>query len=238
MSARKVAIVGFGPGRENAPFDDPDWECWGQNHLFLEMPTSEYAWDRWFEIHEPYQLKAEREARLAWLSRPQSIPVYCRKEYPEWPSSVALPVGRLSALGARGNYHCSTFDWMLAMALHLGFQQIAIFGLESLEIEAGEPRSARACLEYWCGYAEALGVPVTVEPGTIVLRNWERHGGQYPWDADVSGDERPPANWHAVAEYAEDLQDIADFIPEHAEVAWTHSHIWYRVPMTDVGASR
>lgn len=237
-----VAIVGMGESIEDlspteAPFSDPSWECWGMNHQYLYMPLDEWQWDRWFELHEPWQLKSERDARLKWLSREQGIPVYARKEYAEWPSSVKLPVARLEAIGARGHYHCGTYDWMVAMALKENAERIHIYGLSSLELEAGEPRSARACLEYWCGYAEASGVPVEVYPGECVLRNYERGGGQYPWDADTSGDTRPPVlRWQSFDELVAKYPDVAEFESQFVpgcEFATDDEWIWYRIPMSE-----
>lgn len=63
----------------------------------------------------------------------------------------------------RGSYHCGSFDWMVAFAIAVkSFDYIVLHGV-SLLIEGGEPISARACLEYWCGVAEGRGISVEVE---------------------------------------------------------------------------
>jgi len=64
----------------------------------------------------------------------------------------------------RGHYHCGSADWLVAFAVWLGYvTEIDLHGW-NLILEAGEPISARACLEYWCGYAEAKGIKVNVAP--------------------------------------------------------------------------
>lgn len=233
----KVAIVGMGSDSDRAPFDDPSFECWGMNHQYLYMPPGEWQWDRWFELHEPWQIRQEREARLAWLAEDHGVPVYARRRYEEWPASRPLPVAALSSIGPRGFYHAGTFDWMVAMAIYENASHIEIHGLDSLEIEGGEPRSARACLEYWCGYAEALGIPVEVFPGGAVLRNYERDGGQYPWDKDIYGETRPPGIWHTVRDLLagnedEELDEDAEAAIASwadAEIAWSNDYVYYRV---------
>lgn len=223
----KVAIIGMGDGRHWAPWADPEWEFWGMNHLFLLMPLERWPWTRWFELHAPHQLKDRREERLAWLSEDHGIPVYTKEDYSEdWPNSVPLPVGDLLRLGPRGHYHCGTYDWMVALALRLGAKHIGIFGSTSLELEAGEPRSARACLEYWCGFAEAQGVTVECWPGNVILRNYERAGGMYPWDRQVMDEgERPPALWLPV----EQGEQWADW-----QYSATSDWLYYRGPRKEL----
>src|SRR6185295_10699110 len=66
----------------------------------------------------------------------------------------------------RGNYHCGTFDWLVAYAIYLGATEISIYGV-GLVLEPGEPISARACLEYWLGRAEGAGIKVNAPNADI-----------------------------------------------------------------------
>lgn len=215
-----VAIVGMGRKLGGTvPFDEPGWEVWGMNHGFLYSPHGTYT--HWFELHAPWQLKARREERLAWLREDPGFPVFVqRREFwarefgvsaDELPWMHTVPQADIVALlngAGRPGYHASTFDWMLATALGAyphTLDRVAVYGSDSMEIEAGEPRSARACFEYWCGVAEARGVRVDMYPGTCILRNYERGGGQYPWDDPVLEEPRPPGRWDAIEGTYQDL---------------------------------
>lgn len=90
-----------------------------------------------------------------------------------WPELVGrkncyiFPRFKFIDLSQRPDYHCGSFDWMVTMAIDClegaPDREIVVHGV-SLLIEAGEPISARACLEYWLGVAEGRGIKVTCMP--------------------------------------------------------------------------
>lgn len=67
-----------------------------------------------------------------------------------------------------GSYHCGSFDWMVAYATTLKPKSISLHGI-GLCLEAGEPISARACLEYWCGFARGKGIDIIPAADTDIF---------------------------------------------------------------------
>ena len=171
----RIAIIGAGAQEEF--YDESLYnEVWCLNHIFPEWLT---GCSRHFNIHPferlkeyGYDLLADRDEAQA---NPQ-IPFYVADPWPEgWlPDQRIFPRDELSKL-PRGDYHCGSFDWLVAFVVYLNLcaaeltdyemnrhriTEISLHGI-SLALEHGEPISARACLEYWCGYAESCGIKVT-----------------------------------------------------------------------------
>lgn len=134
------------------------WETWHLNNIH---PT--VACDRWFNLHHFKTLKSEwahgLSAEIAWAHLNPEVPCYVLES---WcgviPNERIFPRAKLARM-PRGNYHCGSFDWMVAYAVLLGAREISMHGI-GLAMESGEPSSAWACLEYWIGYAQGRGINV------------------------------------------------------------------------------
>jgi|SRR5882672_7868935 len=142
-------------------------EIWGLNAI---RPDWVPYWSKMFNLHtfqnlRRYKWPVKRE--LEWVKENPNVPFYViGGDWPEDYRATALPMARMEEM-PRGRYHCGSFDWMVAFAtcLHVGFywgESLTEIHLHNIGLclEAGEPISARACLEYWCGYAEAMGIRI------------------------------------------------------------------------------
>ena len=94
---KKVAIVGGGPSRRKAPFDDETWEIWAFSSRAWKYPRV----TRWFELHSMIdlrdQLSTYRPGRRSYrgymrMLRQMTCPVYMQKEHPAIPNSVTYPL--------------------------------------------------------------------------------------------------------------------------------------------------
>lgn len=164
-------------------------EVWGLNAIYPKW-IDERQWSRRFNLHtyenlQRYKWKPEYFQREVDFSRNRpEVPFYTIDEWPE-PHDLAgwkrWPVEAMDdTFPRRSRYHCGSFDWMVAFAVYLNsghgsgghaisepVHEIVLHGT-ALTMEAGEPISARACLEYWCGVAEGHGIKVTVaEDGAL-----------------------------------------------------------------------
>lgn len=96
---RKLAIVGFSEkSRDLAPFDDPEWEIWGCNHVFRYVPRL----DAVFEIHKIGELKAKYGEKNHWpeyaeFLRTTDAVVWMQDESPEFPAVKRLPIEEIEA---------------------------------------------------------------------------------------------------------------------------------------------
>lgn len=167
---RKAAIVGFAESsRDRAPFHDPEWEIFALNQLYRFIPRA----DRWFEIHEDFlHDEVPGTDYLAWL-RAAPIPVYMTRTHRpatsrfDIPNAVRYPIERVSEFLGKRYFH-SSIGFMLALAIMEGFQEIGLWGVDLIETE--EYRNQRPNVEWLLGLAGGLGIKVTVDEHSAVLK--------------------------------------------------------------------
>src|SRR5574341_1831829 len=142
-----------------------NWEIWGVNACRYWWSEGDYRgirWSRWFNLHRYAHLKRDwlpnLEREIRWANEHPDVPYYVLDDWPQvMPKQHVFPREELQ-YQPRVDYHAGTFDWLVAYACHLGARSISLHGITLMD--SGEPMSARACLEYWCGYAEGRGIEV------------------------------------------------------------------------------
>lgn len=164
----RVAILTAGARPEllREAYAEPGWEFWGMNNMrpkkFEDIP-----WARWFNLHRYDHLLRDwidgLDAEVKWARENPRIPFYVLNDDAEWPipNAQRFPREEMAGYQPRPDYHAGSFDWLMAFAVHLGAVEVAIHGLTlALDSPRDEPISARACFEYWAGYAEGRGCKV------------------------------------------------------------------------------
>jgi hypothetical protein len=164
---KKVALLGHSPStREEAPFDNPSYECWTMNDAqgFLKGRRA----DRWFEIHieEIWREPSRRSGNyLEWL-RQFAGPIYMDRHYDEFPASVAYPFEEMFAKYGRGVFG-SSFSYLIALAVEEGFTTIEMYGCDlSSESEYKKQRESTA---FWIGYCRGKGIEFVLPKATPIL---------------------------------------------------------------------
>lgn len=161
----KVAIISAGAPRHTGAFYDEPWELWGINAAYRNVHPGR-AWGRIFNLHRFAHLERDCPQYVDWDTafhrRNPKVPIYVLDSWRGLLKNARIfPTEELMAM-PRGHYHASSFDWLVAYAVHLKAKAIHLHGMGfALDSPREEPLSARACLEYWCGYAEGRGIPVT-----------------------------------------------------------------------------
>lgn len=168
----RIVIVG---GRAQQKYfgyklrDQKNVEIWGLNAI---RPRWVPYWSRMFNLHTYERLIREDwpvEVEQDWATENPDVPFYVLDKWPKLASQRIFPGKRLMRDFPRGDYHCGSFDWMVAFACTMPkVTEIALHGI-GLEraVEGGEPISSRACLEYWCGYAAGHnGIEITCAKDT------------------------------------------------------------------------
>jgi len=192
---KQVAIIGGGKSWTRAPFDDPAWEPWVHASCFEGMQGRRIA--RWYDVHRP-EVRASGKTWSTryrqWLTDPaegRTAPVYVLDGFT--PATRGAPTIENAAIHAhevipwraihkwvvsRGateqEYITSTGAWMLLHALYEGANIIGIWGIDYEE--HGEYLVQRPCMEYWIGFARALGVLVYVTPTSPLGRDDHVYG--------------------------------------------------------------
>lgn len=158
----KVAIIGLAPSTHGfAPWDDPTWEKWG-------LPWDELGWGfmkRHFEMHDQRLLTGEHSQRSK--DYPERLKecamLYTQDNYPF--DAVAESIGKA--------YWNSSIAYAMALAIHEGAQEIAIYGVDMDGTD--EYAYQRPNMEYLIGFARGKGIKVHI-PAESALCRFEPKG--------------------------------------------------------------
>lgn len=172
---KKIAIIGYAPGsRHLAPYDDPEWECWGMNELYLFVPKLDVL----FEIHPRNVLNTEIRNRNheKWLME-SKIPVYMQRHWDDMPNSIKFPKDYL--VEKWGSYYTNSVSYMIAFALECQPDEIGIWGVDMATDE--EYSKQRPSVEYFMGIAKGIGratgkPKVIIPPQSDITRNLFLYG--------------------------------------------------------------
>jgi len=165
-SKKKVCIIGFADSRLQAPFDDDSYEFWGVNEMWADKAVKKT--DVLFELHDLKWIKEGKKIKdhYKWLCENETIPVFMQSHYPEIPMSIPFPRDILKQ--AFRVYYTNTISWEIALAIHLGFEEIRIYGVNMATAE--EYAGQRPSVEYYIGLAEGKGISVYIPPECDLLK--------------------------------------------------------------------
>lgn len=175
---RKIALAGLGPlTSDQTPVKDPSWEVWG-------LPWDSWAWEyeRLFEIHdwEVIQRPAaqHRPDYIGHLNELSEIkPIYFQEVPLDVPLGKRFPLEDVAYIFdriPREDYYGSTISYMFALAIHEltggGYEvaNSATIGLFGLDLQ-GDFEHERHNLNFFTGYAAALGITIEVAKGSALL---------------------------------------------------------------------
>jgi hypothetical protein len=195
---KKVAIVGCSDSKHLAPFDDPSFEIWGVNNLFPHLPEIK-GQARWFEIHElthdgkEHLRRGNNEFRgqrvddylkqLGDWAKERNCPIYTQRQWELMPTSTPYPLQEIIA--KFGNYFTNTISYEIALAIHEGFTEIHVYGVDMAV--GTEYNHQRPSCEYFLGIAVALGIKVHIPQEADLLKTRFLYGFDEPkktaWDA-------------------------------------------------------
>ena len=185
---KKVAIVGFAPSWNLAPFKDESFEIWGLNELykyFSQMPDA--VADRWFEIHSPDSPSKNTPEHRKWLAE-CPIPVYMQEHFDDIPNSIEYPRKEIKEYfgknfivdenGAAFTDYSNSISWMIALAIYEGFEEIHVYGVDMAQ--KSEYAWQRSSCQYFLGYAAGKGIKLLI-PKTSELCKFPQ---DYGWETD------------------------------------------------------
>jgi len=163
---RPLAIVGSHPDtRENAPYDDPNYEIW----LFNEAPQKPEIYKRWdasLQIHKEEVYTSEtnwvNKDHWKWLQQDHGPDkrIFMQDADPRVPNSVRYPLeGVLSLVPYK--YLRSSPALALALAIYLGYKDISLYGSE---LSSNTEYHYQAInYAFWIGFAHGKGVNLKME---------------------------------------------------------------------------
>jgi hypothetical protein len=155
--ALKVAIVGLATStHDDAPWADSSWEKWG-------LPWDDKGWpfmSRHFEMHDKRLLDGPHSKRIADYSErlKDCEELYTQENYPF--DAVAKTIGQA--------YWNSSIAYAMALAIHEGATEIAIFGVDMDGTD--EYAYQRPNMEYLIGIARGKGINVFIPHQSALCR--------------------------------------------------------------------
>lgn len=170
---KKVCLLGTSNTWKQAPFGDTSIEIWALNDMYDIVDVARIS--RWFEIHGAESI-AQSRSRITDLSHEDELkklamPVYMQ-DVCGIPSSVRYPLEEIA--GKFRQFFKSTLDYMIALALFEGYEEIHIYGVDMSDNE--EYRNQRASMLYWIGRAEGMGVNIVLPEGCDLMKSYFRYG--------------------------------------------------------------
>jgi hypothetical protein len=162
---KKLCIIGSAPSKSDAPYMDFDYDIWAisgaaysQSYSNVPVPaTKENKWndvwrvDAFFEMHKRPTFAPKLEV-LKSCKRP----VVMQKVEHDIPTSEAYPIDEI--VGKYGEELTSSIAYMLAYAIHLGYEEIRLYGV--IMAHHSEYGRQRPSVKYFLGIAKALGVKI------------------------------------------------------------------------------
>ena len=153
-----IQIFGGADCWETVPELPEGAERWGLNNLILKpslKPRFE-GWTRWFDLHTTTHIKARKPNVYPWECQ-QTKPVVRWAVDSQMPSSVVYPLEAGRDTFDNTRLFVSTFDWLMALAIHIGTERIDLYGWE---MSHPHYRHQIHVGRWWLQQAEQRGVVV------------------------------------------------------------------------------
>ena len=192
MSRKKVAIIGFTGHRMLAPYENGEFEIWGLNDLYLDLPNIPNDRVRWFQVHpwangRPVQSMMDfsggpphpRDANhVAWMREAaKRFPVYLmepREEVPEAKVLVREDFYRYFSLDGQKpcNYFTNSISWMIGLAIMEGFTEIHVYGVDMMMGggNGSEYGWQRPSCEWLIGWARGKGIKLVLPDESDLMK--------------------------------------------------------------------
>lgn len=177
----RVAIVGAGHGRQDAPLDDPTWRVWALNLVAPLDSLGRLRADAWFDLH---QRVAQSADDLRWIAK-CPVPIYVPDDLLDAGlNCVRYPIEAVEA--QMGGYWACSFAYQIALALFMGVSDIGLYGVELAWGTLRERTVEWACVSWWVGFAEGCGATIHLPATSRLGRHSFRYGLEYDEEkADV-----------------------------------------------------
>ena len=186
---KSVALVGMGDTWELALDADVD-EIWTINYYY-EMPG--IVPDRVFDIHDLYWYRDSADKipkhKYHWLNhlmKEKDFRFYAPLEYPDVPGAEVYPIHEVAADLLSGfwratdddyilvnQFFTSSFDYIMALAIHEGFERIELYGWSMGWFNSSETEYKYQLpgLAFWTGLALGRGINVILDKDVDVFKS-------------------------------------------------------------------
>jgi len=163
----KLAIVGAETEtRENAPFDDPEYDIW----TFSDWITADWMkrYDAVLEVHGPAVYRNHPRTPEYWqvLQTTDKAVYMCPVADPKVPAAIEYPLESILGMlhGTNNGKSFKPLNCTLAFAIALGilkeYPVIDVYGVELAH--GGQFSKQSSDFAFWTGFADGRGITVNV----------------------------------------------------------------------------
>ncbi len=175
---RHIVIIGLGPSADQyldivkrqggrSKFCDEVWAINALGNVFDCDLVFHMDDVRIQEIRAKAAPASNIAAMLAWI-KTSRVPVVTSRAHPDYPALVEFPLE--DVLNYFGHeYFNSTAAYAVAFAIYTEATQISLFGMDFTYANTHQAEKGRACVEFWCGQAQARGIKVNLPKSTSLL---------------------------------------------------------------------
>lgn len=163
---------------EESPCECTDADVWGLKFIWRKRKIH-----RAFMMDDLRWILARRKGRetIAELNEPR-IPLVCLQHYDELPLSEPYPLDEvLVKFGI--TYFTNTLSYMIALAVHVGYERIELYGTDmgaQSAVDVRDPRirhqeeswsHERECMNFWLGVAVGRGIQIFVPERSSLVKH-------------------------------------------------------------------
>jgi hypothetical protein len=161
----KVILLGSAPCRKDTPYSDESYDIWAIGGAPFWEDVKRF--DVLFEMHK----------RHVWIDRAEGLnkcgkPVFMLRHFREIENSIPFPFDELSENG--NGFYAGSISYMLALAIFLGYKEIALYGI--LMEHGTEYESQLPSASYYVGLAQGKGIKVYIHPDATICKSLEEYG--------------------------------------------------------------
>lgn len=176
-----VILVGKGSGWHHVKKQkDTKKEIWSLNHMCMTAEKHGIKLDRLFIMDHFDDMPSMVEGHISRQSyvdqiKKLGIPFYCPYGYDDIPNSIPYPLDEIME-AFNMPYLNNTICFMIAFAIYHGAKEMHLYGIN--QVAGKEYYYEKACVEYWLGLAQGLGISTHIHGSkSALLRNRIRFGG-------------------------------------------------------------
>jgi len=166
-SNRKLAIVGGAPDKMLAPFEDPEYDTW---MVASAAHDDVYAVDALFEMHHPkrydHRVEHYQNYKCPFYMLEVDERVHESVEYPLSEIRERFQIKREEDDQIKEvDYFTNSMAYMTALAIDRKYDEIHYHGVMLTKLK--EYGYQLPCVEYFIGFARALGIDVIIHGGNM-----------------------------------------------------------------------
>lgn len=166
---RRVAILGLGPSikdylgemsrKKSLPHFD---EIWGVN-----TTNRAFKLDKIWVMDDLADVSSRYPEWAAEL-RTTTTPIITPHHYEDFPTSWPFPKDEVCS-SLKDDYFTTTPAYMVGYAIHIGVEELYLFGIDYYYPNAVVVESGASCVAYWLGVAKQRGIHYKIPASSSIL---------------------------------------------------------------------